>query len=119
MDFALARRALLREFRRGKISRNELCDAQPELMRAATNLGDLKEGLCPVCNGAKMVSVFYAFGPKLPAHGRCLANAKELAGLGRLPGPIKVFEVEVCLDCRWNHMTRMVVALVSDDAESA
>lgn len=118
VEFALARRALLREFHRGRIARAELCDAQPELMRAAINLGEAKGDPCPVCEADSLVSVMYAFGPKLPAHGRCLSSAKEMAKLVQLSTQTKVYEVEVCLKCRWNHLERMITPF-EDDAASA
>ncbi|MGH2765769.1 MAG: DUF5318 family protein, partial [Actinomycetota bacterium] len=35
VDYTLAKRALLREVRRGMLSTIDICDAHPELMRAA------------------------------------------------------------------------------------
>ena len=34
VDYTLAKRALLRDFRQGLLSRLEICDAHPELLRA-------------------------------------------------------------------------------------
>src|SRR5262249_35738605 len=39
VDYTLAKRALLREFRTGLLSRLEICDAHPELLRAAKYMG--------------------------------------------------------------------------------
>src|SRR6476469_2083681 len=49
VDYALARRAVLRDLRTGKRARLDVCDAQPELLRAARNLGERVDGDCPVC----------------------------------------------------------------------
>src|SRR5947208_14393263 len=38
-DYTLAKRAGIAEFRRGGLTRLDICDAQPELMRAARNIG--------------------------------------------------------------------------------
>ena len=38
-DYALARRAVLRDFRRGTLTRLDVCDAHPELIRAAQFIG--------------------------------------------------------------------------------
>ena len=38
-DYALARRAVLRDFRRGTLTRLDVCDAHPELLRAAQFIG--------------------------------------------------------------------------------
>src|SRR4051812_33820020 len=39
IDYALARRAVLRDFHRGRLGRSEVCDAHPELLRAARAIG--------------------------------------------------------------------------------
>ena len=48
-DYALARRAVLRDFRRGALTRLEVCDAHPELLRAAANCGQVTHEDCPIC----------------------------------------------------------------------
>ncbi len=118
VDYALARLAVLREFRRGRLSKPEVCDAQPELIRAASHLGRPKQEACPICESERLVSVMYAFGPKLPAHGRCLEGPADLSKLNASTSANKVYYVEVCLACRWNHLERMSV-LGAGDAASA
>ena len=39
VEYLLARNSVIREFRKGRLSRLDVCDAHPELIRAATNLG--------------------------------------------------------------------------------
>ena len=39
-DYALARRALLRDLERGAVARLDVCDAHPELLRAARHVGE-------------------------------------------------------------------------------
>ena len=39
VEYLLARNSVVREFRKGRLSRLDVCDAHPELIRAATNLG--------------------------------------------------------------------------------
>ena len=118
VDYALARLAVLREFRRGRLSKPEVCDAQPELIRAASHLGRPKQEPCPICESENLVSVMYAFGPKLPAHGQCLEGPADLSKLNASASANKVYYVEVCLACRWNHLERMSV-LGAGDAASA
>ena len=48
-DYALARRAVLRDFRRGTLTRLDVCDAHPELIRAAQFIGTDVDDECPVC----------------------------------------------------------------------
>ena len=45
IDHRLTRRALINEFRRGRIRREQLCDAHPDLVRAAKNFGDADNGV--------------------------------------------------------------------------
>ncbi len=40
VDYTLVKRATLRDLRGGRLSRQEVCDAHPELLRAARNVGD-------------------------------------------------------------------------------
>ena len=39
VDYTLAKRAKLTELRGGRLSRDDVCDAHPELLRAARNVG--------------------------------------------------------------------------------
>lgn len=107
VDYALARRAVLRELRTGKRDRLDVCDAQPELLRAARNLGEPHPGGdCPVCGSSALVLVSYVYGDALRrANGRCV-DADELARLGATHQEFARYVVEVCPDCRWNHLQR-------------
>ncbi|MDA8277587.1 MAG: DUF5318 family protein [Actinomycetota bacterium] len=119
IDFVLARRALIRAYNRGELSKEEICDAHPELIRAASNLGVEKADECPICKKGKVVNVYYAFGPKLPAHGRCLENrGGEVERYLMSDLEVKVYEVEVCLSCHFNHLTRILAPFVLE-VESA
>ena len=106
-DYALARRAVLRDFQQGALTRLDVCDAHPELLRAATYLGTELDDDCPVCGKARMRVVTYVYGEKLKqANGRCIANHRELARLGKTCDEFACYDVEVCVDCRWNHLRR-------------
>lgn len=106
VDYALARRAVLRDLRTGKRERLDVCDAQPELLRAARNLGEPVGADCPVCGSAHLVLVSYVFGDALRrANGRCI-DADELARLDAAHEEFARYVVEVCPDCHWNHLQR-------------
>ena len=107
VEYALARHTLVENFKRGRISRGEICDAHPELLRAGSAVGAAREDPCPVCASLSLVSVFYAFGPKLPAHGKCIASAAEVAKVASIAHDAHVYQVEVCLSCHWNHLLRV------------
>src|SRR3954468_18612986 len=79
VDHRLERLALINEYRRGRLRREQLCDAHPELIRAARNVGTPSRVLCPICAETNLTLVTYVFGARLPAHGRCVTNKKDLA----------------------------------------
>lgn len=106
IDYRLARRAVLSEYRKGRLARHEVCDAHPELVRAARECGDPTSLSCPVCEKVKVVLVSYVFGPRLPAFGRCITSREELAKIAKRSGNFSCYVVEVCPECSWNHLAR-------------
>jgi hypothetical protein len=111
VDYRMARRAVLAEFRRGRLSQSDVCDAHPELRRAAQLCSRPTAEDCPICARQRLVLVTYVFGPTLPAFGRCVATAAELGSLAKLArrhrGPFTCYVVEVCPHCAWNHLAKV------------
>jgi hypothetical protein len=107
VDFRLARNAVLADFRANRITREDICDAHPELLRAA-KAGIHTQEACPVCAEDRLVHVTYAFGPRLPARGRCVDTAKEMRQLDRSNDELSCYVGEVCQTCSWNHLVRRV-----------
>lgn len=108
VDHRLARRHLVNEFRRGRLRQDQVCDAHPELIRAARNLGTESRATCPICEQAKLRLVTYVFGARLPAHGRCVSTAKEMAALNARSDDLTAYVVEACVECRWHHLLRVL-----------
>ncbi|MFN2389128.1 MAG: DUF5318 family protein [Actinomycetota bacterium] len=107
VDYALARRAVLMAVRRGTLGTSEVCDAHPELMRAAKNIGEELPEKCPVCSHETLRSVRYVFGDELKRDsGRVVYPAEWLAELARAHEQFTCYVVEVCVDCCWNHLIR-------------
>jgi hypothetical protein len=106
IDYRLARRHTIAEFRRGRLSRLDVCDAHPELLRAARNIGRETIEQCPICENAPLVLVTFVFGSRLPSHGRCVTDERELNKLARRSDELACYVVEVCTDCSWNHLAR-------------
>jgi hypothetical protein len=106
VDFRLARNAVLSEFRKGRLGRNDVCDAHPELLRAARNVGQPTTDRCPICGKAQLVHVSYVFGPGLPPSGHTVSGAAELKRLARRARETACYVVEVCPQCAWNHLAR-------------
>lgn len=105
VNYKMARRAVLDEVRSGAKSQNDVCDAHPELIRAAVHHGDPTGEPCPFCDTA-LVHVSYVFGPRLGPGGRCVSGTKELDRLRGLKSDYTLYVVEVCPSCRWHHLDR-------------
>ena len=110
VEYLLARNAVIREYRKGRLSRLDVCDAHPELLRAARNLGRPMGQQCPICEQWDLVDVTFVFGSRLPSGGRCVATEAELTRYWRRKEPVVCYVIEVCTDCSWNHLSRMYPA---------
>jgi hypothetical protein len=104
IDHRLARRALITEYRKGRLARHQVCDAHPELIRAAKNVGTETSTPCPICDADSLRLVTYVFGPRLPAQGKCVTTAKELRALDRRNDELSAYLVEACVACHWHHL---------------
>jgi hypothetical protein len=106
-DYELARRAVLRDLAAGRVSRSDVCDAHPELLRAARNVGEKVGKPCPVCKSRHLYYVSYVYGDRLrAANGRALSQPDELTKLSKQHDEFDRYVVEVCTDCCWNHLGR-------------
>lgn len=108
VDHRLERLSLINEYRRGRLRRDQVCDAHPELIRAAKNLGAPSNVLCPICEEINLVLVTYVFGPRLPSHGRCISSKEDLAKLNLRTDELDAYVVEACVNCRWHHLLRVL-----------
>jgi hypothetical protein len=105
VDYRLARNSVIKEFKRGRLTKLDVCDAQPELLRNAEHCGRPAAEPCPICS-APMSLVTYVFGNRLPPSGRCITKLDELAKFDRSPEERAAYVVEVCAECAWNHLLR-------------
>ena len=108
VDHRLARRSLISEYKKGRLRRDQVCDAHPELLRAARNVGEETKVTCPICEQDKLVLVTYVFGPRLPAHGRVISQPKEAAPFTRGNENYTAYVVEACRKCAWHHLLRVL-----------
>lgn len=109
IDYRLARQSVIESFRRGRLAQHEVCDAHPELRRAAAQVAEATSQVCPICVDDNVVLVSYVFGPRLPSFGRCITTRKELAAFARKArrgGDYTCYVIEVCPSCSWNHLAR-------------
>ncbi len=108
VDHRMARRHLINEYHRGRLGREDVCDAHPELIRAARGVGKATETRCPICTEANLVLVTYVFGARLPSHGKVVADNEELARFHRRTDEFTAYVVEACCECRWHHLVRVL-----------
>lgn len=107
VDYRLARRAALASLRQGSLDTGDICDAHPELMRAAKNIGEACDVVCPVCSHSSLRLVRYVYGPDLKANnGRVVYPEGWLNELASSHEQFTCYVVEVCVDCAWNHLVR-------------
>jgi hypothetical protein len=107
IDFRLARNAVLSEYRKGRLGPNDVCDAHPDLLRAARNVGNKTGRACPICQRRRaLVHVSYVFGPGMPASGHTLGDEGELERISLRGRGLSCYVVEVCPHCGWNHLAR-------------
>lgn len=99
---------LINEVRRGRVPRESVCDAHPELIRAARNVGTQTSTTCPICEETDLKLVTYVFGHGIGPQGRCVSTAKEMRALNASPHDLNAYVVEACTECRWHHLLRML-----------
>jgi hypothetical protein len=110
VDYTLAKRAKLTELRGGRLSRDDVCDAHPELLRAARNVGEQTPTPCPVCASEPLVHVTYVFGDALHQRSGRVWPRDGLLALHRSLDEFACYVVEVCTDCSWNHLSQAFTA---------
>jgi len=108
VDHRLARRALISQVKKGRVSRESVCDAHPELIRAARHIGEETSTLCPICEQGNVALVTYVFGRGLPACGKVLVDRRDVEKLQRTGNDYAAYVVEACTRCRWHHLLRML-----------
>ncbi len=104
MDYGLARRATLASVFAGHTTVADVCDAHPYLLRAAKFHGEATETGCPICRKAKLTHVTYVYGDELGRYEGRVKQSPELAEMATEYGEFRVYVVEVCQSCGWNHL---------------
>jgi len=109
VDYSLAKKSVLRAYQAGRASRFDICDAHPDLLRAANYCGEPTSEMCPICEKAPVVLVSYVFSDEFGKqdNGRTW-DRKNIAPLLKMR-EARLYTVEVCPDCSWNHVRSQVV----------
>ncbi|MGB8021461.1 MAG: DUF5318 family protein [Candidatus Nanopelagicales bacterium] len=104
VSFALARRAALEGMRRGGALDSDLCDADPNLLRAAKYHGAPAGRPCPVCRRLDLVEVTWVYGAQLGALSGSARSPAQVEAMAHEYGRFRAYVVEVCRGCSWNHL---------------
>ena len=104
VDYGLARRATLASVYAGHTTVADVCDAHPYLLRAAKFHGEPTQDRCPICKRARLTHVTYVYGDELGQYEGRVKQARELAEMAAEYGEFRVYVVEVCQSCAWNHL---------------
>lgn len=105
VDYALQRRASLERLRRVPPVLRDM-DAHPLLIRSAMHHGEETDQPCPVCGHEPLLNLHYVFGEQLGQFSGRIKSSSELVEMQEEFGEFKVYVVEVCTECEWNHMIR-------------
>ncbi len=103
VDYGLARRATLASVFAGRTTVTDVCDAHPYLLRAAKFHGEPTNAACPICRKAKLTHVTYVYGDELGRYEGRVKQGPELAEMATEYAEFRVYVVEVCQSCSWNH----------------
>lgn len=105
IDYALQRRATLGRSLLAAAGASEHRDPHPDLARAARFHGETAAEPCPACRtGGVLVLLRYVYGDQLGYLTGRLRTASELNEMAFQFGRFRVYEVEVCRSCGWNHL---------------
>ena len=114
VNYALQRRSVLRGLYGGQAFNGfDICDADPYLLRAARFHGTATEVPCPVCRvtdgGETLAHVTYVYGEQLGHIAGSAIDPARLATMAYEYGEFRVYVVEVCSTCHWNHLVTSYV----------
>ena len=114
VNYALQRRSVLRGLYGGQAFNGfDICDADPYLRRAARFHGVETQEPCPVCrvtDGREQLShVTYVYGEQLGHIAGSAIDPARLPDMAHDYGEFRVYVVEVCSACHWNHLVTSYV----------
>lgn len=109
VNYALQRRAVLRGLYGGQAFNGfDICDADPYLLRAARFHGVETSDPCPVCRVTdgreNLTHVTYIYGDQLGHLAGSAIDPARLPTMAHEYGEFRVYVVEVCATCHWNHL---------------
>ncbi|GAA1472645.1 DUF5318 family protein [Corynebacterium felinum] len=115
----LARARVLAAWRSGHIDKENICDAEFLLVAAAKYHGTPVNTPCPICEHNSLREVFWVYGDEL---GRMSGSARSLEEIERFVQnglEFTVHNVEVCPNCKWNHLIAAAIAAPTGTTDGA
>ena len=110
IDYSLQRRALLATLHNGGATHlDDVCDADPYTLRAAKHHGEVTEEKCPVCRREILTHLSYVFGDELGQFSGRIKTRGQIEEMARHYGEIRIYVLEVCQGCAWNHLVESYV----------
>ncbi len=110
IDYSLQRRATLATlFRGGGVATEDVCDADPYTLRAAKHHGEPAPVPCPVCKKPELAHLSYVFGDELGQYSGRIKSRTEIEAMAHEHGEIRIYVLEVCRSCGWNHLVESYV----------
>ncbi|MGB3674125.1 MAG: DUF5318 family protein [Candidatus Nanopelagicales bacterium] len=110
IDYTLQRRAALGSLVLVATGASDHLEPHPHLLRAAKNHGVPAGQPCPWCKSkSDLTTLNYAYGDELGPYSGRLRTQADLATMATEHGQFRVYQVEVCKSCGWNHLLRSYV----------
>lgn len=110
IDYSLQRRAKLATLcRGGAIDLEDVCDADPYTLLAAKHHGELVDSPCPICHRPQLAHLSYVFGDELGQFSGRIRSRPEIEEMAHEYGEVRVYVLEVCRQCGWNHLVESYV----------
>lgn len=100
----LERARALAQYRGGQVRKEMLCDAPFVLIAASEFHGQAADYPCPICEGENVRVVYWIYGDELGKISSSARSVEEIDALASKGLSFTVHTVEVCPDCRWNHL---------------
>lgn len=109
VDHAISRQRALSAAVLAATGSSDALDPHPDLLRAAKHHGRPAGRPCPWCRGEGLVLLRYVYSDELGPYSGRIKTEAELDEMAPQYGFLDVYLVEVCPDCRWNHLLRTYV----------
>ncbi|WP_158256121.1 DUF5318 family protein [Corynebacterium sp. 13CS0277] len=116
INYEWQRRNTIRLYREGALRRDDLCDADPLLITASEYHGQPAAYPCPICGSLSLRTVSWVYGDNIKGASGSARSAEERQRLAADGSIFTTHVVEVCPECRWNHLLR---ATTPDDSRPA